>query len=222
MNKMKKALRPGAWLLAMAACLAGRAQANNTSSYLNIDVTVTASLSVAVDGVNSSSYSALGWSGTPNTALVSQSTATVRNDSGILTEKWELFTNAQSIDQTGGNPWTNTGSTTSVGADQFAVQAVFGSSHTTTCPVAAAGDWNGSVAATPLPSGSAGAPQYTNPGGQLSDSTLTTNGSALPDTATNSGSMLAGSQRALCWRVITPQSTSSAHTQNIQVIVEAF
>ena len=221
MNKMKKTLRLGAGLLAIVACMAGRAQANNTSSYLNIDVTVTASLSVAVDNVNSSTYQALGWSGTPNTALVSQTTATVKNDSGILTERWELFTNAQSIDQTGGNPWTNTASTTNVGGDQFAVQAVFGSSHTATCPIATAGDWNGSIAATPLGSGVSQAAQYTT-AGVLSDTTLTTNGSALPDSATNSGSMLGGNQRALCWRVITPQSTTSAHTQNIQVIVEAF
>ena len=37
----------------------------------------------------------------------------------------------------------------------------------------------------------------------------------------NTRMMTAGSKRALCWRIVTPNSTSTADTQNIQVIVSA-
>ena len=75
-------------------------------SYLNIDVTITSSLSVAVDNANTSTYTVT-WSGTPNQAIAAPSTATVTNDTGILSESWKLSTNANSMDTTGaGQQWT--------------------------------------------------------------------------------------------------------------------
>ena len=35
------------------------------------------------------------------------------------------------------------------------------------------------------------------------------------------GRMFAGSQRALCWRIVTPTTTSTSNTQNIQVVITA-
>ena len=111
MNKRLKT-----WLGAAALLLAGTAaKAGNTSSYLNIDVTITAALSVAVDAANSSTYT-VSWSGTPNQQIFSPSSATVTNDSGILTERWKLFTNANSINTAGGaTTWALSGSTITVG-----------------------------------------------------------------------------------------------------------
>src|SRR5580658_3273360 len=98
---MKTQKKTGRWataLLALAAmaALAGKAGATNTSSYLNIDVTFNSAVSVSVDGENSSSGTAISWSGTPNAPVVSATSATVTNDSGIVTERWKLFTNANS------------------------------------------------------------------------------------------------------------------------------
>ncbi len=53
----------------------------------------------------------------------------------------------------------------------------------------------------------------------FADSTsLTNNGTPNPDAGNK---MVAGGKRALCWRVITPSSTATSDTQNIQVIVSA-
>src|SRR5882672_10861842 len=125
---------------------AGRAEAANPA-YLNIDVAILANLSVAVNGVTSSTDTSTTWNtATPNALLAATSSATVTNDSGGQTEKWALSTNASSIDTGGGSPgnWALTASSTSVGADQFTVQAVFGSSNTvgSGCPSGSAGSWN--------------------------------------------------------------------------------
>ncbi|MDE2489860.1 MAG: hypothetical protein KGM24_03380, partial [Elusimicrobia bacterium] len=71
----------GAALLATVG-LAGTAHATNPAA-LNIDVTITASKSVSVNGVASSTDSSVNWSGTPNQAFTG-STVTVKNDSGVL------------------------------------------------------------------------------------------------------------------------------------------
>ena len=200
----------GLWALGARAEAAGV----GNPSYLDIDVTITSSLSVSVDAANSSTYTVT-WSGTPNQAIPAPSTATVKNDTGILTESWKLSTNANSMDTTGaGQQWALSASTTSVGADQFAVQAVFGSSNTTSC--ASVPEWVNSTIAPPL---SAATPvTYTST--VLAATSLNTGGSYAPDQS--SGLMYAGSQRALCWRAIMPASTSTQNKQNIQVIVTAF
>mgnify|MGYP001551465659 CR=1 FL=1 len=101
-----------------------------------------------------------------------------------------------------------------MGADQFAVQAVFGSSHTTTC--AGLGEW---VNSTIAPALSAATPvTYTST--VLAATSLNSNGQSTPDVG--SGTMYANSQRALCWRAIMPASTSTQNKQNIQVVVTAF
>jgi hypothetical protein len=224
MNTQKKTGRWASALLALVATagLAGAASAANTSSYLNIDVTFNASLSVAVDAVNSSSYT-VNWTGVPNQALLSQSSATVTNDSGIVTERWKLFTNVNSL-PVSGTGWTMAASTSAVGADQFALQAVFGSSNTASGGCSSAtngGTWNITANAPLLTTTFATGLQYTT-AGQLASTELVNNGQSTPDSAVNSGSMFGNNKRALCWRVIAPTSTAATATQNIQVIVAAF
>ena len=185
---------------------------------LNIDVTVTASLSVNVNGVASSSVTASGWSPT-NTKLVSASSATVTNDSTGLTEKWALSTDTTSIDQGTAGSWTLLTSTLSApGNDQFALQAVFGSTNTTVggCPSATSGDWN-VAASTPI---SVNPQTYTD--STFADSTLSIGGaSANPDNSPNPGDMFANSYRALCWRIDGPTGITQTDEQNIQIIVTA-
>ena len=112
------------------------------------------------------------------------------------------------------------GSSTSVGADSFSLQAVFGSSNTAAagCPVAASADWNQSFA----PLLTAAPVTYTST--VFADSSLTNNGGTPnPDVTAGAanGRMFAGDKRALCWRIITPSSTATTDTQNIQVVVTA-
>jgi len=80
-----------------------------------------------------SSTQAVTWNlAAPNDRLVSPSSETALNDLGGMTEKWALPLNASSID-TAGNPgtWSLWVSTAVLpGADQFALQAVFGLSRT--------------------------------------------------------------------------------------------
>ncbi len=208
------------WALALGAALAlwaGRAEAANPA-FLNIDVTITAALSVAVNGVASSTDSSVSWAGTPNQQFVQSGTTTVTNDTGILSEKWKLSTNASSLDTTGGGQtWALGTSSTTVGADTFAIQAVFGSSNTASCLAANAATWDDSTAAPLLTSG-AGV-QYSQT--VFAAAALNNNGDHRPDVLA-SGLMFAGSKRALCWRAIMPQSTSTTNKQNIQVIVTAL
>ncbi|MDT1107425.1 hypothetical protein, partial [Pseudomonas aeruginosa] len=91
--------------------------------YLNIDVTFTSALSVAVDNANSSTYT-VNWTGVANQQLFSPTSATVTNDTGVFTERWKLFTNANTM-AASGSTWVLAASTTAVGADQFMIQAVF-------------------------------------------------------------------------------------------------
>ena len=199
---------------------AGSAQAvATTTAYLNIDVTITAALSVKVDNQASSTYTVT-WSGTPNQQFASDSlsSATVTNDTGILSEKWFLATNANSINTAGGaGTWAVSASSTVIGPDAFALQAVFGSSNTAAggCLATNAGTWDNTTAAPLL---SATQALYTNT--RYVGSTLTNlGGSPLPDVA--SGTMYAGNKRALCWRVIMPDTTSTTQQQNLQILVTA-
>ena len=210
----------GAALLA-AAGLAGRAEAA-TSAALNIDVTISGSKSVAVNSVASSSdTTSVSWT-TPNQAIPSPSTVTVTNNSGVLSEGWELSTNASALAPSG-TPWTLAGSTTSVGAEQFAVQAVFGSSSTTSGQCASNASWTKGTIAPILQT----TPQQYVASGLYADSGLATGGASTyqPDNGNNMYPYSATTgvgRRALCWRLILPLSTAQSATQNIQVIVTAL
>ena len=214
MNMKKKMWAGLAAFLAVGMLTTGARAA--TPARVNINVTITASLSVSVDGIASSTRTHA-WSGTPNQIFDNTaSSITVLNDTGILTEKWALSTNANSINA-GGTSWSLGASTSAVGADTFAMQAVFGSSNTAVggCTSANGTTWNDSTLATPLTSS---AVTYTST--KLASSQLTNlGGSQAPDLAT--GEMYAGNKRALCYRVVMPQSTSVTATQNVQVIVTA-
>lgn len=195
-----------------------------SSATVSIDVSIQANLSVSVDSAESSTYAVTWLASAGNAKLVGPSTATVTNDSGGLTEKWALSTNAQSLTQGVGGTWSLSVSSSSVGSDQFAVQAVFGSSATAQggCPTAGASDWDESFA-PPL---TASPVVYTS--AVFADANLNAGGSGSlslfnPDhTAGGSdGRMHAGSKRALCWRVVTPLTTGTVETQNIQITVTA-
>ena len=210
------------WMAAVIGALgwAGRVEAANPA-YLNINVTITANLSVAVNGSQTSTQTAAWNAATANAKLVSPSSATVSNDSGGQTERWALSTNAGSINTSGNTDnWTLSASSSSVGADAYAVQAVFGSSNTAGggCPISTSGDWDSSFA----PVLTAAAATYTNT--RFSDTSLTNGGGTQnPDVTAGgaNGRMLANSKRALCWRVISPSSTATSDPQNIQVVISA-
>ena len=215
---MKKMKVLGAALTAVLG-LAAAARAA-TPSELDIDVTFSNAVSVAVDAANSSTYT-VNWV-SANQELLPLSSATVSNDS-IVTERWMLYTNANSL-TTSGTVWALAASTSAVGADKFGLQAVFGSSNTLSGGCASAtkgGTWNVAANAPLLTTTFAVGLQYET-GGQLASTELVNNGQSTPDATTLLGSMFGGSKRALCWRVIAPQSTTATQTQNIQVIVAAF
>ncbi len=190
---------------------AARAQAANPSAYLNIDVTITNNVSVSVIGVQSATQ-AVTWSGAAT--LTAASTATITNDSGYLSERWELTTTAQSWDSaTGALGWTIAATQA---ADQLKLQAVIGASGIASgsCSGGLYGDSNVSpalVSTTQVP--------YTQT--VLADTAMASGGTpALPDTAGNR--VLAGRTRALCWQMTMPYSTSLTGTQVVPIIVTAF
>ena len=210
------------WLVMGLAAALGATQAQAaTSAALNIDVQVTANLSVNVNGYASSTDTLVSWNtASPNAKLVAASSSTVTNDSGAQTEKWALSTNATSIDQGSQGAWSLSSSSSSVGADSFALQAVFGSSNTAAggCPNGASSDWDSGFA-PPLTASPA---TYTHLA--FADSSLSSAGGLFnPDTASGGGDgrMQAADKRALCWRIVTPASSSSVDTQNVQVVVTA-
>ena len=213
----------GAALLAMTGLAATDAGAvATTTAYLNIDVTITAQLSVKVDSFASSTQT-IAWAGTPNQQWVNDGTggrpssATVTNDTGILSEKWLLATNANSLNVPGNaGTWSLAASSSAVGANEVALQAVFGSSNTAAngCLGSAATEWANGNAAPLLGTTKQ---LYTNT--RYVGASLTNDGQATPDEA--SGLMYAGNKRALCWRLILPQTTSTYDTQNVQILVTA-
>ena len=195
------------------------AQAVTTNpARLNINVSITQNLSVLVDEFASSTQTVPWNTANANERLVSPSSATVRNDSGAQTERWQLSTNANSIPGTGTDVWAVSSDSSAVGAEQFALQAVFGSSNTLPggCPVFNSTDWDLAAAAEVTN----GLQTYTS--ALFADPNLTeAGGTPNPDVAGN-GRMTAGSKRALCWRVIAPASTVASGVQNIQLIVTAL
>ena len=212
--------------LALLGLCIGRAQATGSPlAALNIDVTISGSISVQVDNAASSTYTAAGWSST-NRVLVSASTATVINDSGGLNEQWYLATNAASINTAGNAPtWSLVVSTNiaDVSGQAFALQAVFVSSAATQCPVASDSTWASAVVAPALSTDPA---LFTST--QFADTQYDAvrGGSALPETASNNtvwayNSATGNGRRGLCWRFLGPNSAFTPDTQNIQVIVTA-
>ena len=204
----------GAAVLMSVLGIKAQAAGVGSPSYLNIDVTISASKSVSVIGAQSSTDTTTTWTGQTNT--LAPSTVAVRNDSGIISEGWQLSTNANSL--TTGVAWARQSSSSALTADQFAVQAVFASSNTSSC---ASMSVNSGTIAPPL---TTVAQQYTN-GGLYADTALGAGG-ANPDSGNNLFAYNAGTgagQRALCWRVIFPPSTTatSGTIENIQVIVTA-
>ena len=202
--------------LGLLATVATQAAAANPAR-LNINVTITQNLSVAVNEAASSTHTIAWNTANVNERLVSPSSATVRNDSGAQTERWQLSTNLNSIPASGTDVWAVSADSSAVGAEQFALQAVFGSSNTLAggCPVFNSTDWDEAYATEVTNS----LVTYTNTvfaGANL------TNGGGTPNPDTGAGRMIANSKRALCWRVITPASTVASATQNIQLTVTAI
>ena len=201
-----------------------------TTAYLNIDVTVSAQLSVEVNSLASSTQT-VAWSVT-SSSMVSPSSATVTNNSTGLSERWELSTNANSLDQGSNGSWTlQTSTTGSIGQDQFALQAVFGSTNTVggaagsapgACPSVSSTDWDQSFA----PAITTTQQYYTS--SNFADTSLNVSGAtANPDCTAPGGScvangdMFANDYRALCWRLLGPSAVSSQDAQVIQLIVTA-
>ncbi len=205
-----------AWAAALAAACPRPARAVSSAT-INVEVIVSANLSVEIDNLPTSS-APVNWSAAnPNQAFASVSSATLRNNSGAVTEIWSLSTdtNTENVSTAGGSSWTIVGSTIAVGPDQAALQAVIGSSNTAAsgCPSAAAPDWNASYAPPLTPD----LQQYTS--SSFADPSLNANGAPGPDNALNQ--IYAGSERALCWRAIMPSSTSTTDTQVLPVVVTA-
>ena len=222
-TKSMKWASAAAVIAALAWLAPAKANAANPA-YLNIDVSVTETLSVAVNGVGTSSVTANWNTANPNQLIVGSS-ATVLNNSGGP-ETWELSTNANSIDGGSQGSWTLVTTTASApGSNSFAVQAVFGSSSTAAgngagngsagCPLTSSTDWNASFA-PPLTSGVVA---YSNT--KFADSSLTYQGTPNTDGSPNAGDLLNTSARALCWRLEMPSATTITDTQNVQVIVTA-
>lgn len=205
-----------------------KASAYSSSATVSIDVVIQANLSVEVSTDSSnfeaSSTETFTWNtylgSTPFTNNTS-STVYVLNDSGGQTEDWGLSTNANSIDVTGNNEtWAVATSSISPGSNKFAVQAVFGSSDTAVgggCPAAGAAIWANGAEAPLL---TQNVQTYTD--SMFTDSGLSAgSGKTAPDDTPSNNDMSANSERALCWQVVTPNTTTTAHEQNIQIIVTA-
>lgn len=208
--KTKKTMLAAALLAAVTLTAAKARAAVGNPGALQIDVTITNNLSVSVDNVRSSTQ-AVTWSGA--TTLTATSTSTVKNDSGYISERWELTTTANSWDSTSGAAgWSIA---TTAGADQVKLQAVFGASGqaNNACSGATWGDSNVAPALT-----SATQTPYTAT--VLADTALG-GVTAKPDN-TSTNRMNAGSARALCWNLTMPTSTSLTGTQVVPVVVTAF
>ena len=215
--------RKTTWLalgLALTGWTAGTAQAASLTARLNINVSITQNLSVSVNNAVTSTQTVNWNTGTPNDRLVSPSSNTVLNDSGGQTERWQLNTQP-SISASGVNNWGVSIDSTAVGANQFALQAVFGSSNTAVagCPAFNSTDWDTDTA-DEVETG-----LLTYDSTRFVGASLTAGGGTPnPDVASGlgDGRMLAGSRRALCWRVITPASTAATDVQNIQLTITAI
>ena len=221
--KRRWGIRALAPALALLGLCIGRAQATGSPlAALNIDVTISASVSVQVDGAASSSYTTSAWSSPNHRIQPAILVAQVTNNSSGLSEQWWLSTNPTSIN-TVGNPrtWSLVVSTNiaDVGADSFAVQAVFISSASSSCPFIGAAVWNSTTTAPALSTVPA---LYTST--RFADSEY--GGNYAPETKSNStvwayNSATGNGLRGICWFVTGPASSVTPDRQNIQVIVTA-
>ena len=227
MNRMKMTALAAA--LALAGLCATWAHAvvvaYTPTAVLNIDVTISAAVSIQVDGAATSSYTAAGWSPT-NRVLTSASTATVINNSGGLSEQWYLATNAASINTAGNTQtWSLVTSTNiaDVSGQAFALQAVFVSSAATQCPASGDSTWSSASVAPALTAAPA---LYTSARFADSQYNATVGGISAPETASNNtvwayNSATGNGRRGLCWRFMGPTSAITPDTQNVQIIVTA-
>ena len=205
--KMKKT-----WLGTMAAGLAmmaaGSAHAANPS-YLNIDVAITANVSVAVNTVASSTQS-FTWSGAAT--QVSATSATVTNDSAYFASQWKVSSTANSWDSTtGAAGWAIA---SAAAADTLKLQAVIGpSGFSGSC---ASGSFGNATVAPAITSTT----PITYTATVLGDTTGLGAGASPDNTSTNKMNSL--SSRALCWKMTMPTSTSLSGTQVVPLIVTAF
>jgi hypothetical protein len=202
MNTTRKTFAALGMLLALALT-AVRAQATQNPAYLDLQVTFSGALSIAVDGAQSSARTLA--SVASNAQIVSS--AVVTND-GNFTEQWQLSVSTLS----GGGNWAVTTTTTSApGVDTYALQAMFISSDTAAaCP---APDWdliNNVVSGT--------AQTYdqtlfadTNFGGIPDE----TNGNMYSTDITNHG------KRNLCVRFYAPKSSTKVATQVVRLTLTA-
>jgi hypothetical protein len=213
--------------LTAMACLSVQAKAGTTTANLNIDVSIGGSKSVTVNGTGTptaststtQSFSGLG----ANALYANLSTASVQNNSGILSEGWEL-SSGNSLDAvSGAGAWTLGSSTAPLpGAETFALQAVFGSSMTSSCPLTSGTEWN-STATAPLLTASP--VPYTST--TFADSNLATGGANTykPDDTVAfkmyASNATGAGNRALCYRLILPLSTAASDTQIVQIVVTA-
>ena len=206
MKTKKKMKFLGAAVMVAALVAAGRSEAA-TSSNLNIDVTVTANVSVAVNTVASSTV-AFTWGGGDQVAAAS---ATVKNDSTYFASQWKLSTTANAWDSASSAAGWVIGA--SAGADQLKLQAVLGPSGMgASC---AAGSFGNAVVAPALDT-----TPITYTATVLGDTTGLGAGASPDNVGTNK--MSAGSQRALCWKLTMPTSTSFTGTQVVPIVVTAF
>jgi hypothetical protein len=213
MWKKWKALMVGL-ALAVVGLTADRAYAGN-GVQLNIDVTIVNSLSVAISTAQTSTMT-YQWD-SANREKVAATTSTVTNDSGGLTEKWNLKTIAQAIMSGGSVAWDLQASTKAadVGAEQFSVMAQMLPDGTVGCPAFGDASWLAN-----------GAPNLLNTAAQIYGAAFA-GGNAYQGTGgapdvPASQNMWAGSRRALCWKVIGPTtSANTTGTENIQIIITA-
>jgi len=184
-------------LAAVSAAMLAGLGANNVwavnPATVNITVTMAGGLSVTVDGIGNVTRDLATQS--PNALVVTGSSVAVKNDSGGLTETFEL----SSADSTSsGGVWTLVTTTeTAPGADAFALQALFNAVGDGVAPTAA--EWDETAAPIRLISAAVVDKRYT--------STKFTATGGDPDVA--NGNMNDNSERALFMRLYMPASDGS-------------
>jgi len=236
-NTMNRWIRCKTSALALALAVVGwaanTAQATNPAT-LNIDVTIGGSVSVVVNG-GASSTTYVTW--TPSgRELVATSTVDVQNNSGGLSEQWELKTNAATTDladQGSPDTWGLVVSTepADVGADKFALQAVFVSSAAAADACTAAvgnpdGYWKGATSSLSRVTASDlvyGTGASNNQFAFASDAT----GTPYPDNKGaqkmfNFNATTGAGHRGLCWKVIGPTTVSGNNSQQIVLTITAL
>jgi hypothetical protein len=158
----------------------------------------------------------------------------VTNDSGGLSEKWQLSGYQWSLDGGGNGAWSLVPSTnsTDMGLSSYTLQAVFLSSGAlvTDCPPLSSGVWTNQgigtmtlVTTGGVQYGTAGsgnnfewyASPYVTASGLPAAQNKPDNALRMYPAAANQG------KRALCWKVIGPSSVLNQDQQNIQLLITA-